>query len=226
MTAEKARQMIPAWANEPETEKKEMIKFNLSVRAERFVRDHMITILLIAAMIVEGVIVGGTTAHNVRVETEERLAAEYAAQLEAYKAEQAYQQQAQSFLSGSDSLQVAINKEVDAVAPVIAKLSTDSQKATETCCMLARVMSPSYPNSFEEVAKQAQQWMFYDGTDNTYSERDRQIAESIIRPYMESGIIPKGLTSAMVYAEWTPNDYVLRDSWETTSRMRTWRWSA
>ena len=52
MTAEKARQMIPAWANEPETEKKEMIKFNLSVRAERFVRDHMITILLIAAMIV------------------------------------------------------------------------------------------------------------------------------------------------------------------------------
>ena len=140
-----------------------------------------------------------------------------------YEAAQKEARSAEYFLSGEASREAHINQEVDAVAAVISKLSTDAQKATEAACMLARVMNPAYPNSFKEVALQAQQWMFYDGSDNTFSQHDRDLAESIVRPYIESGIIPNGLTKDMVYGSWSPNDFVLRDSYETTPTMHTWR---
>ena len=90
--------------------------------------------------------------------------------------------------------------------------------------MLARVMSTAYPNSFEEVASQPQQWMFYDGKDNTFSQHDREIAESIVRPYMENGIVPNGLTADMVYGHWSTNDFVLRNTWEYGPGTITWRY--
>lgn len=141
-----------------------------------------------------------------------------------YEAAQKEARSAEYFLSGEASREAHINQEVDAVAAVISKLSTDAQKLTETACMLARVMNPAYPNSFKEVALQAQQWMFYDGSDNTFSQHDRDLAESIVRPYIESGIIPNGLTQNMVYGSWSPNDFVLRDSYQTTTTMHTWRY--
>ena len=150
---------------------------------------------------------------------------EYAAKLEEYKLEQARAVQAEHWLSGTASLDAAINQAVDAVAPVIAKLNTDQQKLTEACCMLARVMNKYYPNSFEEVAEQPSQWMFYDGTNKTCTDHDRDLAESIIRPYMTNGTVPFGLTDQMVYGEWSTNDFVLRDSYKTTSTMHTFRYS-
>lgn len=148
---------------------------------------------------------------------------EYAARLAEYKAEQARAVQAEHWLSGTASLDAAVNQAVDAVAPVIAKLNTDQQKLTEVCCMLARVMSKYYPNSFEEVAEQPSQWMFYDGTNKTCTDHDRELAEQIIRPYMTNGTVPNGLTDMMVYGEWSQNDFVLRDSYKTTSTMHTFR---
>ena len=148
---------------------------------------------------------------------------EYAARLEEYKAEQARAVQAEHWLSGTASLDAAVNQAVDAVAPVIAKLNTDQQKLTEACCMLARVMSKYYPNNFEEVAEQPSQWMFYDGTNKTCTDHDRELAEQIIRPYMTNGTVPNGLTDMMVYGEWSQNDFVLRDSYKTTSTMHTFR---
>ena len=169
--------------------------------------------------------VTGTIAHhNAWEEANEVLSAEYAAKLEAYKQEQARAAQAAHFLSGDASREAAINQAVDAVAGVISKLSTDAQKLTEASCILARVMSPLYPNSFQEVVAQEQQWMFYDGSDKKFSAHDRELADQIVRPYMESGIVPNGLTDKMVYGEWTPSDFVLRDSYKTTSTMYTWRY--
>lgn len=220
--------MLPAWTAKDPTFTPiihhEVMK-SMNKIAETFIRKHMITIILASLMLVEGLIVGAGTAHRVRQETEARLAAEYAAQLDAYKADQAQAEQAAHWLSGDASREAAINQEVDAVARVIAKLSTDAQKATEAACMLARVMSPAYPNSFREVAEQPQQWMFYDPlADNTFTQHDREIADSIVRPYMESGIVPNGLTADLVYGEWTPGDFILRDSYKTTSTMHTWRY--
>ena len=164
----------------------------------------------------------------VRHQTEKRVRAEeakhYEQMLADYHEQRQQEQAAQYFLSGEASREAAINQEVEAVAPVIARLSTDAQKATEAACMLARVMNPSYPNSFKEVAEQPQQWMFYDGSDKTYSDHDREIAESIVRPYMESGKIPNGLTADMVYGAWSQNDFVLRDSYQNTGTMHTWRY--
>ncbi|MBR3585077.1 MAG: hypothetical protein IKO00_03540 [Oscillospiraceae bacterium] len=124
----------------------------------------------------------------------------------------------------AESFNQYVDREAIAVARVISKLSTEQQKYTEACCMLARVMSPDYPNDFESVAKQPQQWMFYDGTDNSYSERDKEIAESIVRPWLVNQTYPSGLTKEMVHGNWSPNDYVLRDSYNTTPTMHTWRY--
>lgn len=129
-----------------------------------------------------------------------------------------------AILTGAESFNQYVEGEVIAVAKVISKLSTEQQKYTEASCMLARVMSPDYPNDFESVAKQPQQWMFYDGTDNSYSERDKEIAESIVRPWLVNQTYPSGLTKEMVHGRWSPNDYVLRDSYDTTPTMNTWRY--
>ena len=190
-----------------------------------FKRRNTIGILVLfawAASMMLGCCVTGTIVrHNTWAEADE----EFEVWKSQYIAEQKEAEQAKYFVSGEASREAAINQEIDAVAGVISKLSTDTQKLTCACCMLARVMNKYYPNSFREVADQKDQWMFYDGTDKTYSVTDRELAEQIVRPYLESGIIPRGLTAEMVYAEWTPNDYVLRDSYKTTSLMKTWRWS-
>lgn len=129
-----------------------------------------------------------------------------------------------ALLTGQASWEAYVQREIDSVAAVISKLSTDQQKYTEAACMLARVMSPDYPGTFEAVAKQPIQWMFYDGTDNTFSPHDQEIADAIVRPYLESGIYPSGLTAALVHGRWSPNDYVLRDEYESSATMHTWRW--
>lgn len=230
MTKELAIKEFPRWAMDEyaSAEQTRNIRRDAEDMIHDFKKKHGILLALafiwgfsmIVGCCVTGMIVRANTAAQVRAEA----AAEFDARLEQYKAEQAYQAQAEHFLSGDASREAAVNQAIDAVAQVIAKLSTDAQKATEACCMLARVMNPAYPDSFQEVAAQPQQWMFYTGEDNTFSQHDREIAESIVRPYMESGIVPNGLTAEMVYGEWTQNDFVLRDSYRTTSTMHTWRY--
>ena len=228
MIAEKASLALPTYSRAvhiADEEKPRQKKRSLIIK-ETFIRDHIVTLIIAALMLVEGLAVGFGTAYNVRKDVTAKLNAEYEDKLEAYKAEQARQVQAEYFLSGDASREAFINQETDAVARVIAKLATDAQKGTEACCLLARVISPFYPNTFQEVAAQPLQWMFYDHeAENTFSQHDREIAESIVRPYIESGIIPNGLTAEMVYGEWSTNDFVLRDSYKTTSTMRTFRWN-
>ena len=205
---------------EPAARKTKRHRFN----KDAFIRNHMITILIVAVISLDSLIVGVGTAHSVRKETEARLAAEYEAQLEQYKQEQALKLQAESFLSGTASLEVAINQAVDAVAPVIARLKTDTQKQTVTGVMLARVMNAAFPNSFREVAEQPTQWPLYDGTDRTYTQHDRELAEAIIRPYMEKGIIPLDLTKDYCWGTWSENAFIARDRYETSVTMNTWKY--
>ena len=219
--------MLPAWTAKDPTFSP-IIHHEVTKRmnkiTENFIRKHMITIILAALMLVEGLIVGAGTAYRVRKETEERMAVEYTAQLEAYKAELAYQEQAKSFLSGTDSLNVAINQAVDAIAPVVARLQTDAQKQTEVGIMIARTLNSGFPNSLQEVAEQEGQWPLYDGTIRTYTAHDCELVEPIVRPFMESGKLPLDLTSSIVFATWSQTDLVGRDSYYTTSTMNTWRY--
>lgn len=229
MNFEEARTLLPMYsAEEPEVYDRTVRAHRREIEVERLKKRYGLTvaaiffwgITMILGCCITGVIVRHRTDKAVRAEEK----AHYEAQLQAYKEELEYQKSAEYFLSGDASREAAINSEIEAVAPVIAKLSTDAQKATEASCMLARVMSPYYPNTFKEVAEQPQQWMFYDGSDKTYSNHDREIAESIVRPYMESGQIPNGLTAEMVYGAWSQNDFILRDSYQNTANMTTWRY--
>ena len=135
-----------------------------------------------------------------------------------------------TLLTGQESFDAYVEREVNAVAAVISKLSagnrsgTDQMKLTEASCMLARVMNPNYPGSFEEVANMKGHWMFYDGTDKSSSQHDKDLADSIVRPYLENETIPNGLTSEMVHGSWSTNDYVLRDTYDITPNMHTWRY--
>lgn len=218
-----AREMIPLWANSEEP--KIPVRMQLNEKKERFIKRYGIFLVLMCAWTISLIICSAVVHHRTEKTVWAEAKAEYAVQLERYKAEQREAEQASYFLSGDASRDAAVNQEIDAVAMVIAKLSTDSQKLTEASCMLARVMSSAYPNSFREVAQQKSQWMFYDpDAENTFSQHDRDLADQVVRPYMERGVIPNGLTDKMVYGSWSPNDFVLRDSYETTTTMHTWRW--
>lgn len=196
----------------------------VTARKERFIKRYGIALVLACVFTIYSILLSAVVYKR----AEKKLTAEYesklADQMDAWIDEQRTEQSRQYFLSGDASREAAINKATGVVAGVISKLETDQQKLTEACCMLARVMNPAYPNSFEEVAEQAKQWMFYDGSDKTYTQHDWDLSESIVRPYMESGIIPNGLTADMVYGAWSQNDFVLRDSYYNTAHMHTYRY--
>ena len=193
-----------------------------------FWRDYKILIVGAAVVTIYTILLSSWVSWRTETRVHAEMDADYERRVEQriaeYHEQRQQEQAAEYFLSGEASREAFINQEIDAVAPVIAKLSTDAQKYTEASCMLARVMSPSYPNSFQEVAKQPKQWMFYDGTDNNFSDHDREIAEKIVRPYLESGKIPNGLTAELVHGSWSTNDYVLRDDYEGSGTMTTWRY--
>lgn len=228
MNIEETKNLFPVWASEDPIFDRAVKVHRREAEMDRLKKRYgiaLIGLFVWAASMMVGCCLTGVI---VRHQTEKRVRAEeakhYEKMLADYHEQRQQEQAAQYFLSGEASREAAINQEVEAVAPVIARLSTDAQKATEAACMLARVMNPSYSNSFKEVAEQPQQWMFYDGSDKTYSDHDREIAESIVRPYMESGKIPNGLTADMVYGAWSQNDFVLRDSYQNTGTMHTWRY--
>lgn len=195
----------------------------VTARKERFIKRYGITLIVACAFTIYSVVLSAWVNHM----AEKRLTAQYEEHyqqmMDAWIDEQRTERSRQYFLSGEASREAAINQATDAVAGAISKLTLDQQKLTEACCMLARVINPAFPDSFEAVVAEPQQWMFYDGTDKTFSQHDRELADSIVRPYMESGIIPNGLTSDMVYGAWSQNDFVLRDSYYNTAHMHTYR---
>lgn len=196
----------------------------MKVRRDRFIRRYGIAIIGAAVFTIYTILL----SWRVSVTTEKRVRAEaaavYAAQLEAYKADLAYQEQAKSFLSGTDSLNVAINQAVDAIAPVVARLQTDEQKQTEVGIMIARTLNSGFPSSLQEVAEQKDQWPLYDGTVRTYTAHDWELVEQIVRPFMESGILPLDLTSDIVFATWSQTDLIGRDNYYKDSIKNTWRY--
>ena len=191
---------------------------------DRFIRDHIVTVIIAALMLTEGLAVGFGTAWSLKRNLKAQYEAEYEARLEAYKQEQAYEQQAKAFLSGNSSLEQEIQRAADAIAPVIARLETDQQKRTEIGCMIARYLSGLYPQSFVLIAEQESQWPLYDGKIRTYTQHDRDLAEEMVRPLLESDILPAGLTKDYIYASWSPGDLVLRNTWDYGPSTRTWRY--
>jgi hypothetical protein len=228
ITAERIKRELPVYsaAEEPLFRFELPSKTKLSDRLELFKKRYAWLLVAAALFCLYTIILSSC----VRVSTEKavtaRLEAEYAARLDAWKAEQAYQAQAEHWLSGDASREAFIDQQITVAAKAAGanEMKTDVQKGGVIYTMLARVMSSAYPDTFQAVADQEGQIPFYKA-DNKYSQHDWDLAESILRPYYESGIIPNGLTDKYVYAEWSENDYVLRDAWLKDSNANYLRYS-
>ena len=226
-----ARKELALWAGLPKYENpglkdKEPAKRRRPVwDAESFKKRYGIFLIMAAAFALYTVILSGVVEHRTEQRVRQEAAIEYASMLERYKQEQAEQEQASYFLSGDASREAFLNQEIDAAARLAAKMGNDTQKGGIICNALARVMSRNYPGTMQEVIAQPQQWMFY-SPENKFSTHDREIAEAILRAYYVDGIIPTGLTEEFVYATWSENDYVLRNTWDFGPSTRTWRYQA
>ena len=226
-----ARKELALWAELPKYENpglkdREPAKRRRPVwDAESFKKRYGIFLIMAAAFALYTVILSGVVEHRTEQRVRQEAAIEYASMLEKYKAEQREQEQASYFLSGDASREAFLNQEIDAAARLAAKMGNDTQKGGIICNALARVMSRNYPGTMQEVIAQPQQWMFY-SPENKFSTHDREIAEAILRAYYVDGIIPTGLTEEFVYATWSENDYVLRNTWDFGPSTRTWRYQA
>ena len=153
------------------------------------------------------------------------MAVEYASRLEQYKQQLAEEKQAEYWLSGEASRESFINQEILVAAKSAGakEMQNDTQKGGVILTEIARMLNPGYPDTIAGVAAQEGQIPFY-SPDNTYTQHDWDIAEKIIRPLYENGIIPNGLNENYIYAEWTPTDYILRDQWEKNSKANYLRY--
>lgn len=238
MTEPNARAMVQLWAEmepvkvyEPRPKQQTRREAQAEKRKSRrgsdlfdhFKRRYGILLIAAAAFTLYTIILSSC----VEASTEKRVWAEaetkYAGQLEAYKAEQAYEAQKAHWLSGDASREAFINQEITAGAKAISKEANDQVKGTKLGVGIARALNPNYPGTIKEVFAQANQFMFI-SEDNTYTQHDWDLAESLIRPFYEDGVLPNGLTQDMVYFEWNGSTGTARDSYESTTGMSTWRY--
>lgn len=237
MTEANARALAPMWAEvEPvkiyEPGKKTRCVEDMNKTTRKRTRlldmDHLkkrYGILVIAAAIftIWSILLAARVEHvtESRVRAEEQ--AHYQQALEAYKAEQARAKQAEYWLSGDASREAFINQEIKAGAQAISKEANDQVKGTKLGVGIARVLNPNYPGTIKEVFAQENQFMFI-SEDNTYTQHDWDLAESLIRPFYEDGVLPNGLNQDMVFFEWNGTTGTARDSYQTTTGMSTWRY--
>ena len=238
MTEANARQLLRAWETEPdpiriynpnrkagpaEEAKQTRQRKRGLIDVEQFKKRYGILLIAAALFTIYSVILTNCVEKSTEKRVWEEARTEYAAQIESYKAEQAYEAQKEHWLSGEASREAFINQEIKAGAQLISKEANDEIKGTKLGVAIARMKNKNYPNTIQEVAAQPNQFMFY-SEDNTYTQHDWDLAESMIRPLYESGLMPNGLNENMVFFEWNGNTGTARDSYETTTSMRTWRY--
>ena len=190
------------------------------------VRDHLITMLVILALALEGWAVALVTERKVTKEVTETVTSELRAGFQQYLDQQERDRQAASFLTGEASFEAALDSDAEWGAKLIygylknGNISRTQAKAI-VCCAEARATS-GYTGSFEEAVRQAKQWMWY-SDDNPVRGEDKQLVKDVLRE-LRAGRYPDGFTSDYIYMEWNPGDIVLRNKWEKDSRTKYWRY--
>lgn len=185
-----------------------------------FIRKYGIAILVIAVIAIYSTVLSWSVASKTEKRVREEMSVKYAAELQAYKDEQA---EKQHLLTIDATREEFIEQEIVAGAKLISKEKTDQVKGTKLGVAIARKLNQNYPDTIQAVAAQKDQFMFF-SEDNTYTKHDYDLAESLIRPLYEKNIIPNGLTENMVFFEWNGTNGTARDSFETKSSMSTWRY--
>lgn len=190
---------------------------------ERLKKRYGILVIAAAAFTIYTIILSSCVEASTAKRVWDEAETHYDAQLEAYKAEQAYEAQKQHWLSGDASREAFINQEIKAAAQAISKEANDQVKGTKLGVGMARMLNPNYPGTIKEVFAEEGQFMFI-SDENTYTQHDWDLAERMLRPFYEDGILPNGLTQDMVFLDWNGNTATARDSYKTTTGMSTWRY--
>lgn len=191
----------------------------LGEKTWNFLKRHGVTLAVLVFLSLWTFTTSTIAAHNARVDTVQRLEAEYEAKIQAF-----YDEQAAAKIANDAALQEAqaqMEREADALARLIGTMRTRRMKSTMLWNVLVRVDNPNYPNSVEEVIAQPLQWMFYDPA-NPIREDDRDLALEQLALWHD-GRYPAGLSREFVYGEWSENDYVLRNTWDKNSATLYWR---
>lgn len=231
MINEKAMSLIPTYARTEIPHREEatetMFARLMNHAAERirvgFRRKWGILIIGAALFTIYTILLSASVEHRTEIRVRQEMAGEAAAAVEQYKQEQALQAQKEHWLSGDASREAFINQEIKAGAQAISKEANDEVKGTKLGVGIARVLNPNYPGTIKEVFAQENQFMFI-SEDNTYTQHDWDLAESLIRPFYEDGVLPNGLNQDMVFFEWNGTTGTARDSYQTTTGMSTWRY--
>ena len=221
MTAERARQELPIWSDEelPRLPK----RMEKEIRYEKLVRKYGLTVafvlIWIATILAATIITSAIVRHNTTIIVREQCAEQYAAELQAYK----QQQEAERLITGDASKARQMQQEATELAKVLygVRKNSGNDLRTYAWCVLNRVDSKLYPNSVEEVVGQPQQWMAY-SEDNPVLDELYQIALEVVQTWHDG---TRPVDVEFVYMDWTPSKITLRNTWDYSSKTRTWSWS-
>ena len=113
-------------------------------------------------------------------------------------------------------------RQAQALARVLYGVRDNSSDDLRTYCwcVFNRVDSPEYPDTLEDVIAQPSQWMRY-SEENPVLENLYQIAAAELDAWENGTTRP--VAAEYVFMTWSPQEIVLRNSWENTSRTRYWR---
>ena len=201
--------------------------FRRKVKQDEFKRRYGLSFIAILALAFYSIViccVTGTIVHfNTKKQVEDEQEAAYEKKLEDYKAQQKEEKAREYFLTGEASREAFINQGITTGARLISQEQNDEVKGTKLGVAIARIEHPDYPNTIQEVAAEPGQFMFY-SEDNTYTQHDWDLAESMLRPYYEDGKLPDGLTTDIVFLEWNGATATGRNSYIVTGSTKTWRY--
>ena len=193
-----------------------------TIRNTKFFRQYGILMIAVLLFIFWTLLIwfisSGITKSKVTNTLTHKYDAEYAEKIEAYIQEQ----EEANKPTEDEYLQRQIRSEADCIAKVIGTMSTRQMKLSMLWNILMRVDSPYYPNTVKEVVNQPNQWMFYSDS-NPIRNDDVKLAIEQLQ-FWHEGRYPSNLSSSYVYGEWSEHDYVLRDTWDKTSKTNYWRY--
>lgn len=192
------------------------------IRDTKFFRQYGILTIAVLFFIFWTFIVwgisSGITKSKVTNSLTQKYDLEYEIRMENYMAEI----EAANTPTEDEYMQRQIRAEADCIAKAIGTMKTKQMKLSMLWNILMRVDSPYYPNTVKEVVEQPNQWMFYSDS-NPKRDDDVALAIEQLRIWHE-GRYPSNLNSTYVYGEWSEHDYVLRDTWDKSSKTNYWRY--
>lgn len=192
------------------------------IRDTKFFKKYGILTIVVLFFIFWTFMIWGISAGVTRSRVTNSLTKKYDLEYEIKIGEYMAEIEAANTPTEDEYLQRQIRNEADYLAKAIGTMKTRQMKLSMLWNILMRVDSPYYPDTVKEVVEQPNQWMFYSDS-NPKRNDDVNLAIEQLR-FWHEGRYPSNLSSSYVYGEWSEHDYVLRDTWDKSSKTNYWRY--